>query len=182
MAMAPYMDQLKQLSSKAGDFKGTPLRTLFSVSVGGPQCAKAKGSGTTEQGAAAGGTVADAGAAAGQAAGQSATSSTTSIAESKAGQAAGNGIAGQALGNAAGAFTSKLLGGLMSRKSDPKPAAAATSAAAPNTVTLMSMQTEVKSISTDAIDSGQFDLPAGWQKIEPTPGKEREFECPKTGS
>jgi len=49
-------------------------------------------------------------------------------------------------------------------------------------MTLMSMQTEVKSISTDAIDPSVFDLPPGWQKIEPKQGKSEEFQCPKTGT
>lgn len=185
--LAPYMDQMKQLSAKAGDFKGTPLRTLFSMTVGGPQCARARNtdaSGASGQSAAGAGTVGDASTAAGQAAAQSATSSTTSEAQSRAGQAAGNGFAGQALGSAAGAFTSKLLGGLMNKKSDPKPAqATAATPTAPNTITLVSLQTEVKSISTDSIEAAQFDIPAGWQKIEPKASKDKdqEFQCPKTG-
>jgi hypothetical protein len=183
MVMAPYMDQLKQLSSHAGDLKGIPLRTVFAVSVGGPQCSKARNGGASGSEAGSGSTVGDAGAAAGQAAAGSSTSAATSTAESKAGQAAGNGVGGQILGNAAGAFTSKLLGGLMSKKSDSKPAATpAAATAGPNMLTLMSMQTEVKSISTDAIDPSVFDLPPGWQKIEPKQGKSEEFQCPKTGT
>jgi hypothetical protein len=102
MALAPYMDQLKQIAAHAGDLKGTPLRTLFSVSVGGPQCSRAKNSGSVDS--AGGSTVGDAGAAAAQSATSSTTSAATSTAESRAGQAAGNGIAGQVLGGAAGAF------------------------------------------------------------------------------
>ena len=158
LALAPYMDQLKQLSARAGDLKGTPLRTVFSIGVGGAQCAAAKSAAAPPAG--------------GANAGDNAT---------------GSGTAGQVLGSAASALNSKLLGGLFGKKQDPKPAdppAAAPAAAAGNAPkTLISFKTEATSISTDAIPREQFEIPPGWQKIEPkaAKGKDDEFQCPKTG-
>jgi len=39
--LAPYADSLKQLSAKASDFKGYPLKTTFRFAVGGEHCALA---------------------------------------------------------------------------------------------------------------------------------------------
>ena len=40
--LAPYQDSLKQLSSRATEFKGYPLKTDIRIAFGGAQCAAAK--------------------------------------------------------------------------------------------------------------------------------------------
>ncbi len=182
--MAQYGDAIKEVSAKAKDFKGYPLKTSIRIMFGGAQCAAAKksaGSGS----AAGGGTVADASTAAGQAA----ASSTTGEAQSAAGQAAqnaaGNGVAGRIFGSAAGAFTSKLTSGLFGKK----PAAAATSPGAtpaaevpPNMVLFATITIETTSITTTPIAADQFEIPAGWKLNTPAKGKaeDKEFTCPRT--
>ncbi len=183
--LAPYLDQIKQVAAKAGDIKGTPLRTVFTVSVGGAQCQSMKRS----QAGSGGSAVADAGGAARDAATQSASSSAQDASRSALEKSVGDSAAGRALGSAASAFGSKLVGGLFAKKGDAKaPATPATGnaapAAAPNTVTVLSMTNEVKSITTGSIGADQFEIPAGWQKETPKPGRDKEdtFECPKSGS
>ena len=175
-AMAPYLEQIQKVVKKAGDIKGAPLRTSLSVSIGGAQCAAAK--------AAPGGpSVADASTAARDAAAQSAQGSADSAAHSALDNAVGGSAVGRALGAATGAFGSKLASGLFGKKSEPKPAdaAPASAAAAPVARSLLSLTTEVTSISTDAIAPDQFEIPGGFQKSVPKPAKDEEFTCPKAG-
>lgn len=184
--LAPYLDQLKQVTAKAGEIKGTPLRTVFTVSVGGAQCQAMKQAQGGGAGAAGGSVVADAGGAARDAATQSAASSAEDASRSAVEKSVSDSVAGRALGSAASAFGSKLVGGLFAKK-DPKPATSpapgAAPSAAPASVAVLSLTNEVKSISTAAIGADQFEIPAGWQKEVPKPGRDREenFECPKAG-
>jgi hypothetical protein len=60
--LAPYRESLKELTAKAGDFKGYPLKTAFRISFGGAQCAAAKNAPPPRAGSA---TPPDAGTAAG---------------------------------------------------------------------------------------------------------------------
>ena len=53
--MAQYADTFKQLSQKAGDLKGHPLRTRFYLAMGGEHCARAKQSSSAEGSAEGGG-------------------------------------------------------------------------------------------------------------------------------
>lgn len=178
-ALAPYMDQLKQLSSKSSAMKGTPLRTVISMSMGGPTCAAAK---QRSQGGTGGSTVGDATAQAQQAGSSQASSEAGSAANQAVGNSLNNTAAGRILGSAAGAFGSKLAGGLFSKKPESKPAtqsATPASNASPGLVQLMSMSTEVQSVSTDPIPAALFELPSGYTKVVPQPGKEEEFTCPK---
>ena len=186
--LAPYLDQLKQVAAKAGEIKGTPLRTVFTVSIGGAQCQSMKQAQAGGGGAAGGSAVADAGGAARDAATQSATSSAQDASRTALEKSVSDSVAGRALGSAASAFGSKLVGGLFAKKSDPKQpagsaAADASSSAAPTSVAVLNLTNEVRSISTNAIGADQFDIPAGWQKETPKASRDKEeaFECPKSG-
>ena len=180
--LAPYRDSLKDLSAKAGDFKGFPLKTAFRISFGGAQCAAAKNANASGGGDT---TVADAGTAAGQAAASSSTGAAGSAAGQAAGAAAGNGVAGGILGSAASAFGSKLAGGLFAKKSSSTPAAAPAATATdlpPNMVQFAQISTETTSITTGPIPADQFNIPAGWTLITPKEkAGDREFTCPGAG-
>lgn len=176
--LAQYQDSLKELSTKAADFKGYPLKTSIRILYGGPQCAAAKKAASSGGG---GGTVADAGSAAGQAA----ASSTSGEAQSAAGQAAtnaaGNGVAGRIFGSAAGAFTNKLASGLFGKKpATDTPAAAPAADVPPDMVQFASITIETTSITATPIPADQFEVPAGWKLITPKARTEKEFSCPTT--
>jgi hypothetical protein len=163
--LAPYRDSLKELTAKADDFKGYPLKTAFRISFGGAQCAAAKNAPPSGAGSA---TPADAGTAAGQA----------------AGAAAGNSIPGGILGSAASAFGSKLAGGLFSKKSAaPPPTAPAAADTPPNMMQFAQISVETTSITAAPIPAEQFDIPAGWKLVTPkaAKGEAKEFSCPKAG-
>jgi hypothetical protein len=184
--LAPYADALKQLSSKAADFKGYPLKTVVRIAFGGEHCAAAKQS--TPTSASSGNAVGDAG----QAAGNAATSSAAGAAGSAAGTAATNaadgGAGGSILGSAASAFSSKLVSGLFAKKQpDPAPSASTPAAGpanglAPGMIQAAQFTTETISISTAPVPAAQFDIPAGWRLIEPKAKTVQEFSCPKAGS
>jgi hypothetical protein len=182
--LAQYGDALKEVSAKAKDFKGYPLKTSIRIMFGGAQCAAAKksaGSGST----ASGGAVADASTAAGQAAASSSTGEAQSAAGQAAQNAAGNGVAGRIFGSAAGAFTNKLAGGLFGKKPAATPATAATADAPPvppNMVLFATITVETSSITTTPIAADEFEIPAGWKLNTPKANKaeDKEFTCPRT--
>jgi hypothetical protein len=181
LALAPYQDQLQRMSERAAELKGTPLRTSFALSVSGARCAVAR----SGSGAGSGGGLASAATAEARDAGaQAATSEGNYAAHDAVTNALGDNAAGRVLGTAAGAFNSKLLGGLFSRKSSANSAQAATAtpeAATPRT--MISLTTEITSMSNDPIPADQFELPAGWQKVAPQLGKNHgeDSQCPRTG-
>jgi hypothetical protein len=178
--LAPYKDSLKQLSDKAGDFKGYPMKTAFSISYGGAQCSAAK---NAPPSASVANPLADAGGAASNAAADSAAGAAGSAAGAAAANAAGNSVAGSVAGSAASAFGSKLVSGLFHKKSsEPAPApAAAGPPPAPNMVRLVGMTVETTSITTDAVPADKFEVPAGWKLVTPKEKPEKEFSCPASG-
>lgn len=185
--LAPYADSLKELTSKAADFKGYPLKTVVRVAFGGEHCAAAKQG--TQTSASGGNVVGDAGQAAGNAASGSAAGAAGTAAGTAATNTAGSGAGGSVLGSAASAFSSKLVSGLFAKK--PPDAAASASAPpagvanglAPGMVQAAQFTTETTSISAGTVPAAQFDIPAGWKLIEPKPAKtSQEFSCPKAGT
>jgi hypothetical protein len=178
--LAPYQDALKDVSVKAKDFKGYPLKTSIRILFGGAQCAAAKKAGASGAG---GGTMADASTAAGQAAASSTAGEAQSAAGQAASNAAGNSTAGRIFGSAAGAFTNKLASGLFGKKPASTPAAAAAPAAdiPPNMTQFAVVTIETTSISTTPIPADQFEVPAGWKLITPKARPEgKEVSCPTT--
>jgi hypothetical protein len=185
--LAPYADSLKELSSKAGDFKGYPLKTVVRIGFGGERCGAAKNASTNPSGSGSN-VVSDAGQAAGAAAASSAAGAAGSAAGTAASNAAGNSVGGNVLGSAASAFGSKLVGGLFSHKKADAPAATATAAAPDNGLGPGMVQAAAISIETTAITPGpvaadEFEIPADYKLIPPQPAKaSKEFTCPQSGS
>jgi hypothetical protein len=182
--LAPYKDSLKQLSAKAEDFKGYPMKTAFSISYGGAQCSAAK---NAPPSANVSNPLNDAGAAATSAVTSSVAGAAGSAAGAAAANAAGNGVAGSILGSAGSAFGSKLVSGLFQKKSSataPPPAAAPATPAPANMVRVAAMSVETKSITTDAIPADKFDVPAGWKLVTPKEknAPEKELSCPASGT
>lgn len=186
--LAPYADTLKQLSGKAGELKGYPLKTAMRISFGGAHCAAAKSNQQANAGN--GSVVADASQAAGTAATESAAGAAGSAASAAATNAAGNGAAGSVLSSAASTFGSKLVSGLFTKKktdaaapSAPTSSGSAGNGPAPSLVQAAEITIETTSIGAGAVPATQFDIPPGWKRIEPPPGKaQKEFTCPKSGA
>ena len=187
--LAPYADSLKELSSKAADFKGYPLKTTIRIAFGGERCGAAKKSGAGA-GAGGGSVVADAGQAAGDAAASSAAGAAGAAAGAAASNAAGNTVGGSVLGSAASTFGSKLVGGLFKKKPDAAaatpaaPASAQANGLGPGMVQAAAFTIETTAITAGPVPATQFEIPAGYKLIEPQPSKEtpKEFSCPKTGT
>jgi hypothetical protein len=178
--LAPYQDSLKQLSAKAQDFRGWPMRTALAISYGGAQCAAAKNS---PQSASVANPLSDAGSAAADAASNSAAGAAGSAAGQAASNAAGNSAVGSVLGSAASAFGSKLTTGLFHKKSDSGSAAAPAAAAQPgaaNMVRVVAITVETKAITSGTVAADKFEIPAGWKRATPkvTPGQDKEVTCP----
>ena len=169
--LAPYADSLKQLSGKAADLKGYPLKTTMRIAFGGPRCGAAK---SQPQSAGSDNVVAGAGQAAGDA----------------AANAAGNNAGGSVLSSAASAFGSKLVGGLFQKKKQDNPPAgspadASANALPPGMVQAAQITIETTAITPGAVPAAQFDIPAGWKLAQPeaTRAGQKEFTCPsKAGS
>jgi hypothetical protein len=185
--LAPYADSLQELSSKAGDFKGYPLKTVLRIGFGGERCSAAKNASANSSGTGSN-VVGDAGQAAGAAAASSTASAAGAAAGTAASNAAGNSVGGNILGSAASAFGSKLAGGLFSHKKADAPAAAAPAAAPDTGLGAGMFQAAAISIETTAITPGpvaasEFEIPAGYKLVAPEPAKaSREFTCPQPGS
>ncbi len=175
--LAQYKDSLKDLSAKAGEFKGYPLKTSIRILYGGAQCAAAKNAGASGAG---GGTVADASTAAGQAAASSTAGEAQSAAAQAASNAAGNSTAARIFGSAAGAFTNKLASGLFAKKAASTPAATPAAETPPNMVQFAMITIEITSITATPIPADQFEIPAGWKLVTPKARSEKEFSCPTT--
>lgn len=186
--LAPYADNLKELSSKAGDLKGYPLKTVVRIGFGGERCSAAKNANAGGAGGSASGSVVgDAGQAAGNAAASSAASAAGSAAGTAASNAAGNSVGGNVLGSAASAFGNKLVGGLFShKKAEASPASAAPAATdnglGPGMVQAATISIETTAITPGSVAATQFEIPADYKLIPPQPAKAaKDFQCPQTG-
>ena len=182
--LAPYASSLKELSSKAADFKGYPLKSAFRVSFGGEHCAAAKGGAQGMAASAGSNPVTSAGEAAGDAAASATASAASAEAASAAGKAAGGGVAGSILNSAAGTFGSKLVSGLFNKKhaSPTSTSAQPTPTAGPGMIQAGEFTIETTSITSGAIAPEQFDVPPGWKLVSPKAAPEKEFSCPKPGA
>jgi hypothetical protein len=182
--LAPYAGTLKELSAKADQLKGYPLKTAVRIAFGGAHCAAAKGQ-TSPSGGASGNVVGDAGQAAADAASSSASGAAGAAAGSAAANAIGNSAGSSVASSAASAFGSKLVSGLFQKKNAAPaaaPAAAApAAAAAPSMVQAAEITVETTAIRVGAVPPTQFDIPAGWRLVQPQPKASSEFTCPSSG-
>lgn len=184
--LAPYAGTLRDLSARADQLKGYPLKTAVRITFGGEHCAAVKGQRSTAGGAS-GDVVGDAGQAAASAATSSATGAAGAAAGNAAANAVGNSAASSVASSAASAFGSKLVSGLFQKKSAPVAAPAAASAAAPTTapapgmVQAAELTVETTAITVGTVPPAQFDIPAGWKLVQPQPKTSNEFTCPSSG-
>lgn len=172
--LAPYQSQIKELTAKSGDFKGSTLRTTLRVMMGGQQCstvAKMKPNDST-------GTDTTGGS----------NSPISSVAQ-----------AGKALGSSVG----NLVGGLFKKKkvddaqaaasaaptvsaTSPSTPAPAVGAADPYTqyVQMASFTTETVAINVAAVPADRFEVPSDWKKVAPKASKldDDDFTCPKSAN
>jgi hypothetical protein len=136
-----------EVGAKTKDMKGYPVKTSFSFAIGGPQCKDSN-----------------------QSSDSTANSSSNSNANSGASST-------NSTPTSPGAMASQLggkLAGMFHKKSDDAPPAdsganpAAAPAAAslpPGMVPLMTMSSELVSVSTAAVDPGVFQVPADFKKV-----------------
>jgi hypothetical protein len=130
---ARYKGVWTEVAAKMQSVKGYPVKSSFTLGVGGPQCKDSNSQ------------------------------------PAQTGQADST---PQGSGGIAGAMVGKL-GGLFQKKKDPQdaPAAQPTPAIAPivmppGDVTLMTVSSQLVSVSTNAVSADVFTVPAGFKKIE----------------
>ena len=193
--LAPYKDAMKKLSGDSSSLKGYPLKTTFRVAVGGAKCKAAAGSGGSAGGSGGSGSggnvIADASGAAAGAAASTTAGAADAAASEAAGRAAGGGVGGAIANSAAGAFASKLIGGMFSHKKTESPPASQGSGSgnaapaapvAPGMLTIAEVTMETTSISSAPIAATQFEMPPDYKKVAPPPEKAfDEPTCPKYG-
>jgi hypothetical protein len=160
---AAYQTQLSELSDKAKQFKGQPLKTSFRVLMGGPQCSSAKKDTQQAQGS-----------------DSSAPNPAADVAN--AGKAAAHFV-----GNLFKKKKQDDSADQPASAASPPPAAASAPAAAdpfPQMTQLVSFTVETTDIKTDAVPASTFEVPADWTKEVPKQQKatKDDYSCPKTGS
>ena len=152
-----YKGTWAQIAAKMKDIKGYPVRSSFALSIGGDQCKSAQ---TAQQ--------------------QPGSSGSSSGASSDS--AAGSSSSTPGASDSTAELASKVgakLGSLFHKKKDdstPAQTDQGQTAAAPapspvtgpsGTLTLMTISSELVSVSTSTIDPGAFGVPGGFKKIEP---------------
>jgi hypothetical protein len=132
-----YKGVWTEIAAKMQSVKGYPVKSSFTLGVGGPQCKDSNSQ-------------------------QAQTGQQSSQTDNNSPGASG--IAGAVVGK---------LGGLFQKKKDPAdaPAAAAAPAVAPvvmppGDVALMTVSSQLVSVSTDSVSADAFIVPAGFKKIE----------------
>ena len=144
--MAQYADQLKELSSKAQNLKGTPLKTTFSFSMGGERCGQAQKAQSSQPSGS-------------PPPSSSPTLPPTSV--SGAAAAVGSKLFGSMFKKKDSAAA----------PADASASGAAGASAGPPMATLASFTVETTAIRPGAIAPTQFELPAGWTRQIPPPPK-----------
>jgi len=173
--LAPYEDSLRQLKAKSADFKGYPLKTTFRFAIGGAHCGLVPANGAPQSGGDS--TLSTAGTAAGEAGANSASTAAGWGAEEAAQKASGNSLGGYVAGSAAGAFTKNLVGGLFGKKKKADPAVSDAAPAGANAhptsgepaTTVAEISIETTAIDPAPVTADQFEVPAGWKRLEPKP-------------
>ena len=134
---AQYKGVWAEVAAKMQGVKGYPVKSSFTLGLGGPQCKNSSSQ-------------------------QAQTSQTDNSSPSPS--ASPSGIAGAVVGK---------LGGLFQKKKDSADAPAAQPAPAvapvvmpPGDVALMTVSSQVVSVSTNAVSADVFTVPAGFKKIE----------------
>jgi hypothetical protein len=141
-----YKGIWSEVGAKTKDMKGYPVKTSFSFAIGGPQC-KSDSNQSSDSAASSG-----------------ANSNSNSNSSSTASTPTSPGAVASQIGGA--------LAGMFHKKSDDAPPAdnsaapPAASALPPGMVPLMTMSSELVSVSTAAVDPGVFQVPANFKKVD----------------
>jgi hypothetical protein len=142
-----YKGIWSQIGAKTKDMKGYPVKTSFSLAVGGAQC-KSDNSQSSDSTA-------------------NSNSNSNPNNSNPSNSAPANPVA------AAAQIGGKLAGLFHKKSDDPPPAdanaapaAPATSALPPGLTPLMTMSSELVSVSTASVDPGVFQVPADFKKVE----------------
>ena len=182
--LAPYADVLKQVSAKSSELKGYPLKTVLRIAYGGEHCASAK---NQPQGGG-GNALGDASQAAGNAAATSAANAAGTAAGAAAANVGKNAVGSSIFSSAANSFGSKLAGGLFNKKkadaAAPAPVSAPDNGLPAGMIQAAQISVETTSIDAAAVPPTEFEIPAGWKKVEPKAKDtgSKEFTCPTAGS
>jgi hypothetical protein len=135
------------IAGKMKDVKGYPVKSAFSLAVGGPQCKSA----SQQSQSAANGQPAGSGKPAGS------------------GQAAGSGASAATPTSLSGALTGALggLGGLLGKKKDaaPPPTPSGSTPPANGLVPLMTISSELVSVRYEAVGPQTFEVPPEYKKV-----------------
>jgi hypothetical protein len=136
---AQYKGVWAEVAAKMQGVKGYPVKSSFTLGLGGPQCKNSNSQ-------------------------QAQTSQTDNSSPSPSPSSSPSGIAGAVVGK---------LGGLFQKKKDAADAPAAPPAPAvaqvampPGDVALMTVSSQLVSVSTNAVSADAFTVPAGFKKIE----------------
>ena len=112
------------------------------------------------------------------------------VSENSAGSAhVASGTGGPPEAGTAAAIAGRVIGGLFSKKAKPDETAAKSTASgespapANGLMTIAEFTTETTALNTEAVPPDQFEIPAGWKKLQPKQDEATELpNCPKTGS
>jgi hypothetical protein len=163
--LARYQTQLSELSEKAKQFKGEPLKTTFRVLAGGPHCSSAKQQQSTDSDS-------------------SANASLNDV--TNAGKAVGKLVGNLFKRKKDDSQSSSDSSAASGASAAPQPAAGTTGSAGdfPQMSQLMLFSTETTSIKTDTLPPNAFDIPPDWTKEAPreAKGTKDDFQCPKGGT
>jgi hypothetical protein len=151
--MARYQTQLQELSEKAKQFKGEPMKTTFRILSGGPHCSAAKPD-----------------------SGASAANSSSSSDITNANQAVSKLVG--SLFNRKKQDTSQSA----TDTSAASATATSLGKDFPQMNQLISYSVETTAIKTDAVPAGTFEIPADWTKepVREAKNSKDEVSCPKT--
>jgi hypothetical protein len=140
-----YKGIWSEVAAKTKDMKGYPVKTSFSFAIGGPQCKSDNNNQSSDS-----------------TANNSNSNSNSNSGDSTASSPAA--LAGQIGGKLAGMFHKKSDNPPPADTSASAPPAA--SALPPGMTPLMTMSSELVSVSTAAVDPGVFQVPADFKKVE----------------
>jgi hypothetical protein len=135
---AQYKGVWTEVAAKMQGVKGYPVKSSFTLGLGGPQCKNSNSQ-------------------------QAQTSQNDNSSPSPS--SSPNGIAGAVVGKLGGLFQKKKKDTADASTAPPAPAVAPV-AMPPGDVALMTVSSQVVSVSTNAVSADVFTVPAGFKKIE----------------
>jgi hypothetical protein len=166
--MAMFKQGWDDVLAKTEGMKGHPVKTVMSLTMGGPAC-------TTEGGQQIAlddvwSSAFDAGLESGAA---TAAGQVGNVAAREAAEAAGSGIGGSIAGSAVGSATRDLASGLFNKfnknrkeKREEERAEVEAASVEDGFVQLFTISTELTDVDKGRVDASRFEIPAGWTRVE----------------